>query len=122
MPSRVVDTQQEQAKRDLRRRIGRLRRRVDGRIRAGGREAHRLMSWRTYVSRYSGGATATAFGIGLALAAGLSGPRLLRWFALRLVRQGTRSMGSGAWKELASVWADSATAKKDVRPTEGDDA
>jgi hypothetical protein len=120
MPSRVIDLEQDRAKRDLRLRIGRLRRRIDGRLYASRREASRLTSWRTYVARFPGGALAAAFGVGLALAAGMSGPRLLRLAGLRLVRQGARDVGAGLWRELASIWAGSARDNQ-TAGTEGGD-
>lgn len=121
MPSHVIDIEQERAKRELRLRIGRLRRRIDGRLHASRREAGRLTSWRTYVARFPGGALAAAFGVGLALAAGMSGPRLLRLVGLRLVQQGTREVGSRLWAELASIWAESARANKNAGTGGGDD-
>jgi len=107
----------EQAARRLRLRIGRLRRRIDGRLRAAADEGRRLTSWRTYVTRYMGSSLAVAFGVGLALASGLSGPRLLRWIALRSIRQGSRGVGHRLAEELRSVWRESksgAAAKEDA--------
>jgi hypothetical protein len=117
----MIDLEQDRAKRELRLRIGRLRRRIDGRLHASRREASRLTSWRTYVARFPGGALAAAFGVGLALAAGMSGPRLLRLLGLRMVRQGAREVGSRLWAELASTWAASATANEATGAGEGDD-
>jgi hypothetical protein len=67
------------ARRETRLRIGRLRRRINGRVRAVGEEGVRLVSWRTWVEHYAGRAVLAALGAGLALAAGLrsraQGPR-----------------------------------------------
>ena len=76
MVSRIVDTRQERTTRDLRLRIGRLRRRIDARIRAAENETRRLTSWRTYVKNYPVSAILGALGVGLALSAGLSARRL----------------------------------------------
>ena len=97
----------ERTARQLRLRIGRLRRRIDNRLHAAADEGRRLTSWRTYVARYTGSSIAVAFGAGLALAAGLSGPRLLRWIALRSMRQGARGVADGLVSELRAVWHDS---------------
>ncbi|MBN2217076.1 MAG: hypothetical protein JW719_06850 [Pirellulales bacterium] len=94
----------DQTARQLRLRMGRLRRRIDSRLRAAEDERRRLTSWRTYVARYTGGSLALAFGVGLALAAGLSGPRLLRWIALRSIRQGARGVGHGLVEEFCTLW------------------
>lgn len=120
MSSRVIDPEQERTKRELRLRIGRLRRRIDGRLDASRREATRLTSWRTYVARFPGGALAAAFGVGLALAVGLSGPRLLRLVGWRMVRLGAREVGAGLWRELATTWAVSTAGKKTAGTGEGD--
>ncbi|HLA85681.1 MAG TPA: hypothetical protein VJL29_12890 [Thermoguttaceae bacterium] len=100
----------ERIARHLRLRMGRLRRRIDARLRAAGDERRRLASWRTYVARYTGSSLAVAFGVGLALAAGLSGPRMMRWMALRSIRQGARGVGHGLVNELLAAWNDSSRA------------
>ena len=107
MPSRVVDVEQERRKRDLRLRIGRLRRRVDDRIRSTGRQARRLVSWRTYVRSHPGYAVTAALGVGLAASAGLSASRLSRWLGLRLLRRATEGAAGRFWQELGQIWADS---------------
>jgi len=108
MSSRVVDAERERRQRDLRLRIGRLRRRIDGRIRFAGREARRLVSWRTYVRSYPGYAVTAALGVGLAASAGLSTRRLWRWLGLRLLRRAADGAAGRFWQELKQVWADSA--------------
>ncbi len=95
-------------KRELRLKIGRLRRQIDRRARAARGESARLISWRTVVRHVPGSAMLAAFGVGLALAAGLSARSLGRWLGLRMVRhalgEGRRAMGA----ELRRLWADSA--------------
>jgi ElaB/YqjD/DUF883 family membrane-anchored ribosome-binding protein len=107
MSTRVVDVEQERAKRAMRRRIARLRRRIDGRVRSTQREARRLVSWKTYVRSYPGYAVTAALGMGLALSAGLSRRRLSRWLGQRLVRRAIGGATGRFWRELAEVWADS---------------
>ncbi|MBN1589748.1 MAG: hypothetical protein JW888_09555 [Pirellulales bacterium] len=113
-----ADQQHERTARRLRLRIGRLRRRIDGRLRATADEGRRLASWRTYVVRYTGSSMAVAFGAGLALAVGLSGPRWLRWAALRSMRQGMHGIGRSLARELRSVWAESSRAQSHDPPEE----
>jgi len=107
MPSRIVDARQEQAKRDLRLRIGRLRRRIDARIRGAEGETRRLLSWRTYVKRYPGSAVMAALGVGLAVSAGLSARRLSRWAGLRMIRRAADQVLGHLRRDLARIWADS---------------
>ena len=97
----------ERHRRKLRTRIGRLRRRIDRRVRSAEHEGRRLLSWRTYVSRYPAGAVATAFGVGLAFSTGLAGRRLLRMLGARMIRRGLSHLGTEAWREVGRIWADS---------------
>jgi len=108
MPLLIVDAKREQAKRDLRRRIARLRRRIDGRVRGVQRQGRRLLSWRTYVRAYPGSAATAAFGLGLALSAGLSARNLLGRMGMRLVRRATDRVGQQCWREIERIWAESA--------------
>ena len=121
MSSRVVDAEQEQRKRDLARRIERLRRRIDGRIRSTEREARRLVSWRTYVQSYPGCAVMAALGVGLGASAGLSAGRLRRWLGLRLLRCATDKASRELWRELKQIWADSTPQAGAAETTGADD-
>ena len=121
MSSRVVDAEQERRKRDLRLRIGRLRRRIDGRIRLAEREARRLVSWRAYVRSYPGYAVTAALGIGLAASAGLSTGRVSRWLGLRLLRRAADGAAGRFCEELRQIWADSAPQSAAAETTGADD-
>jgi len=99
------DLDQQRAKRQLRSRIGRLRRRIESRgrsFRAGG---GRLLSWRTYAERYPGwfllGALAVGFGASSGIRAGWS--RVVGMQMLR--RLGLKSVDLG-WAELERVWTE----------------
>ena len=118
MLSRVVDVQQERAKRELRLRIARLRRRIDRRVRSVGHGARRLGSWQSYVTSYPGCALVAAFGAGLAASAGFSARRITRWLGLRMVRRATDAAGRQFWRELRQLWADS-TSKDSAAETTG---
>ncbi|OHB66032.1 MAG: hypothetical protein A2V70_16765 [Planctomycetes bacterium RBG_13_63_9] len=117
MPKRMTPTkandpaQEERTKRDLRLRIGRLRRRIDSRLRASDRQARRLLSWRSYVRHWPGHSMVAALGVGLALSAGLSARRLSRWLGFRLIRRATDRATRELWRELERIWADSTPAK-----------
>ena len=99
---------QELAKRQLRRRIGRSRRRIDGRVRVVVRRGRELLSWRAYVRRFPGYASVGAMGVGLALSSGLARRRLARWLGLKLLRRASNHFGRFLWRELYQIWADSA--------------
>lgn len=98
-------------KRRLRLELGRVRRRIDRRVRGSQRTAHQLLDWRTYARRYPGNVLLGAFGLGLALSAGLSGRRLTRWLGRRLVRRALRDAGQRLGRELAGIWAESTPAR-----------
>jgi hypothetical protein len=122
MTSKVVDLREDQRKRDLRLRIGRLRRQIDGRVRATERQARRLVSWRTYIRSYPGYALTAAVGIGLAASAGLSPRAMSRWLGLRLLRRGARGATRRFWQELKQIWAESAPGRAEAEATgAGDD-
>ena len=121
MSSRVVDAERERRKRDLRLRIGRLRRRIDGRVHGTGREARRLVSWRAYVRSYPGYALTAALGLGLAASAGLSAGRLSRWLGLSLLRRAAQGAGGEFWQELRRIWAESAPGSTPAESTGADD-
>ena len=61
----MMKSDPQQEKRELRLKIGRMRRRIDARLRATETEGRKLASWRTYVTRYPGSAVLAAFGLGL---------------------------------------------------------
>lgn len=111
MSNKTADAEQIRIKRLLRLRIGRLRRRINSRIRGSQQEGQRLLSWRTYVARYPGGALAAAFGVGMATATGLRGPRLIRTISGLLVRRGAGTIFSGIRDELLRFWEDSTPTK-----------
>jgi len=111
MALQIVDAQQQQAQRDLRRRIARLRRRIDGRMRRVERQGRRAVSWRTYVRAYPGSAATAAFGLGLALSAGLSARSILRRLGMRLLGRATDRVGRECWREVERIWAESAPGK-----------
>jgi len=98
-------------KRRLRLEMGRVRRRIDRRVRASRRRAGELVSWRTYARRYPGNMLLGAFGLGLALSAGLGGRRFARSLGLRLFRlawrQGLKQLG----RELPELWSKTAPAR-----------
>ena len=119
MPRPIVDLQQQ--RRELRRRIGRLRRRIDGRIRGAAHQARRLGSWRTYVKRYPGHAVAAALGIGLWASAGARAGRISRWLAARLLRKTSRQIVRQFCNELGQIWADGRAKTNAVKNTGADD-
>jgi hypothetical protein len=115
------DLEHERASRELRLQIGRLRRRIDGHLRAAGRETQRLTSWRTYVKSFPGCAVLAALGTGLVLSAGLTARRIARWLGLRLVGRAFDTAGHAVWRELEQIWAATANARKPGGTRGGDD-
>jgi len=97
-------------KRRLRLELGRVRRRIDRRVRGSQRSARQLLDWRTYARRYPGNAMLGAFGLGLALSAGLGARGVSRWLGLRLFRSALRDAEKRLGRELADIWAESTPA------------
>jgi hypothetical protein len=93
-------------KRELHLRIGRSRRRIDGRLRAAKDRTRQLLSWRTYVVRYPGWALAAALGAGMTASNVFRPRRIARWLGSSLVRQAFGGLGQQVWKELRRVWKD----------------
>lgn len=104
---RILDDQLLRRKRELRLRIGRSRRRIDGRLGAVGGRARQLVSWRTYVVRYPAWSLAAAFGVGMAASAGLKPGRWSRWLGLSLVRHALGGFQQHLSADLRQVWTDS---------------
>lgn len=107
MSRRRVDAEAQREKRRLRLRIGRLRRRIDGRLRSTEGRLRQTVSWRNFVRRCPGPAVVGAFGVGLALSAGLGSRRLARWLGLGLARQAMKGAGRQLWRELGRIWKES---------------
>ncbi len=107
MAARLVDPDVESKKRDLRLRIGRLRRRLDGRVYRTRRHLGRLTSWRTYVRRYPGYALLAALGLGMSVSSTLGGGRWARLLATRMIRRVGDGLGRGLWAELVHIWEES---------------
>jgi hypothetical protein len=94
-------------KRELHRRIGRSRRRIDGRLRATKDRARQLLSWRTYVVRYPVWAMAAALGAGMTASSALRPERIARWFGNALVRRAFGGFQQQVWNELRRTWNES---------------
>ena len=105
--ARISDDELLRRKRELRLRIGRSRRRIDGRLRATEDRARQLLSWRTYVVRYPAGALAAALGAGMAASAGLKPGRVSRWLGLSLVARRWAEFEQHLWADLRQIWTDS---------------
>jgi hypothetical protein len=91
-------------KRELRLKIGRMRRRIDARIRSTQAEGRQLASWRTYVSRYPAPAVLAAFGAGLAGATVGIRPGILKRFGATVLRGAGNRAANLAWHELERWW------------------
>ncbi|MGA2033911.1 MAG: hypothetical protein ABSG68_16815 [Thermoguttaceae bacterium] len=100
------DRQQEQTQRELRLRIARLRRRIDGHIHTARDQGRRLLSWRTYVRRYPFYALLAAAGAGLTLSATLRPGRIVRWLGQLMMSEARRQIVSRLQGELSQFFGD----------------
>ena len=107
MPARTNHDELLRRKRELHLRIGRLRRRIDGRLRATKDRARELTSWRTYVTRYPAWALMAAVGAGLAASSALQPRRASRWLAGTLMHQALGGIRQQLASELQQLWSDS---------------
>jgi len=107
-PNRDLPT----TRRELRLRIGRLRRRIDRRIRVVAQEGRRLGSYRTYVRRHPRRALLAALGIGVAAGLALPGRRWPRNLGLRLLRRSVEKLVADLGAELGGLWTDLVTGKR----------
>jgi hypothetical protein len=94
-------------KRQLHLRIGRSRRRIDGRLRATRDQARQLLSWRTYVARYPLWAMAAALGAGMTASSLLRPARITRWLGRALMSQAFGGFQQQLWNEMRRVWTKS---------------
>jgi len=96
-----------QRKRELRLRIGRMRRRINNHLHNTKREGRRLLSWREYVIRYPAYTLLAAFSVGLAASGGFRRGRLLQGLGLQVLRQTTQHAGRHLWQEIERIWTQS---------------
>jgi hypothetical protein len=108
MSERLTDDDLARHKRELRLRIGRLRRRMDNRIHAVEKHSRQLFSWRTYVVRYPGWSLLAALSAGMAASAGLRSKPTPQWLGSKLARQAFSQVQHRVWEELKRFWAESA--------------
>jgi hypothetical protein len=97
----------EQRKRELRLRMGRMRRRIDNRLHAVGQQGRRLVSWREYVIRYPSYAMLAAFGVGLAASGGFWRGQVLRRLGSQVFRHSAERAGWHLWQEIHRLWTQS---------------
>jgi hypothetical protein len=86
LSEKIVSHDDRQEKREIRLKIGRMRRRLDARARKTMAEGRKLVSWRTYAVRHPAAAVATAFGLGLSGAAAWYSNAFLKKLGSALVR------------------------------------
>jgi hypothetical protein len=96
----MMKTDQLQEKRELRLKIGRMRRRIDARLRAAEVEGRKLASWRTYVMRYPGPAVLAAFGLGLSGATVFTPRGILKHLGTGILHGSADRAMNLAWQEL----------------------
>jgi AcrR family transcriptional regulator len=94
-------------RRELRLKIGRLRRRIDARIRATQTEGRKLASWQTYVTRYPGMAILAAFGLGVSGATMFSSHRLIKGLGRSILQGSADRAIKLMWRELRRHWPSS---------------
>ncbi len=119
MSTRLGQAELQRRKRELRLRIGRLRRRIDGRLRAAEKHSRQLLWWRTYTTRYPGWMLMAALGTGMAASAGLRSGQVARRLGVPLFQRALRQIRRQVWRELQRIWSESTPASSGVQPRGG---
>ena len=115
---RSIDVEQEEAKRQLRAEAARLRRRIDRHLSGVSTEASRLTSWQTYVKRYPLATLSAAFGVGLAVSAGISRSNWKRWLAGKLFSTAVAGVKAGVLNDIIGAWQQSRNGHSAAQPFE----
>lgn len=113
-----MPSDEQQTKRLLRQQIGRLRRRIDGRVRGVRQQGQELASWRTYIQQHPGLAVLAALGLGVAAAYGVKRGGWGESPAVRRAERLLRPLFKRVWREGKRWWTGSATAGRPA-PAEG---
>jgi hypothetical protein len=103
-PTRAPETPLPTDRREIRARIARLRRRIDGHLHRAEGHGRRLLSWRTYVTRYPLLAAGAALGLGLLVSARVKPNVLVRWFGRYMLRGAQVRMIGLMGQEFAGLW------------------
>lgn len=109
---------EQQTKRLLRQQIGRLRRRIDGRVRDVRQQGRELASWRTYIQQHPGLAVLAALTLGVAAAYGMKRGGWGENPAVQRAERLLRSLFKRVWREGKRWWTGSTTAGSPA-PAEG---
>jgi hypothetical protein len=117
-PRRSIDVEHEEAKRRLRAEAARLRRRIDRHLTGVSSETARLMSWQTYVKRYPLATLSAAFGVGLAVSAGISRSNWKRWLAGKLFSTAVAGVKAGMLSDIIGAWQQSRNGRSAAEPFE----
>ena len=99
-----MDSHADLTQHDIRIRIGRLRRQIDGRVHSLDRDTRRLVAWRTWVQRYPGYASLAALGAGLSVSAGLRRVPWTRWLARLVLRRSADGLLQRLAGEIGRFW------------------
>jgi hypothetical protein len=106
MFTRLNDDEFHCRKRELHRRIGRSRQRVERRLHRATGHARQLLSWRRHLARHPGWALLAALGGGMAAATILRPARLSRWLGRSLVSHALGGLRQEIWNDIVGVWTE----------------
>jgi len=104
-----VPLHEQQAKRLLRQQIGRLRRRIDRRVRGVRQQGQQLASWRSYFLQHPGLTMLAIVGLGLATAFGMTRCQWGDHPAVERIKQFLRSTLEWLRREAKQRWTGTTT-------------
>lgn len=104
-----VPLDEQQTKRLLRQQIGRLRRRIDSRVRGVRQQGQQIASWRSCLLRRPGLTMLAVVGLGLAAAYGVTQRQWANHPAVERAKQLLRPTLERLWREAKQRWTGTTT-------------
>lgn len=104
MTTRLTSAEHERLRRELRSQIAASRLRLERDVRQLRTSGRELTSWQTYARRYPVPILLAGFGVGIALAAGVSRRSLRRAFGRRVLSAALGIFGARLWREVLTIF------------------
>lgn len=104
MTSRLTTSEHDRLRRELRSKIAASRLRLERDVRQVHSSGRELTNWQTYVRRYPIPILVAAFGVGIALAAGVSRRSLRRVVGRRMMSAALGIFGARLWREVLATF------------------
>ncbi|MGE0537567.1 MAG: hypothetical protein AB7O68_21540 [Pirellulales bacterium] len=104
----LTSTEHDRLRRELRSQIAASRLRLERDVQQLRSTSRELTSWQTYVRRYPVPILLASFGVGIALAAGVSRRSVRRVVGRRLMSAALGVVGARLWREVLAIFVPAA--------------